>query len=43
VPYFRSPGQKAAPVEASEEVLQILQESKAIHYDGIAMGQESWF
>jgi hypothetical protein len=43
VPHFRSPGQNGARVEASKEMLRIVQEFKANHFDGIATSDESQF
>jgi hypothetical protein len=38
-----SSAQQMDRVEASKEMLRILQESEANHFDGIATGDESWF
>jgi hypothetical protein len=42
VPHVLSSAQKAARLEASKEMLRILQGSKANEFEGIAMGNESW-
>jgi hypothetical protein len=41
VPYFLSEAQKAAHVEASKEMLRILQESEENKFDEITAGDES--
>ena len=43
VPHSLSPAQKVACVEASTEILRILQESEWDNFDGTATGDESWF
>jgi hypothetical protein len=42
VPHSLSSAQKVARVEASKELLTILQESETNHFDGITTGDESW-
>jgi hypothetical protein len=41
--HFVSSAQKAARVEESEEMLRILQRPEANQFEGIAMGDKSWF
>jgi hypothetical protein len=43
VPHFLGPDQMAACVEASEEIMRILQESEVNQFGGIAEDNESWF
>jgi hypothetical protein len=40
---FLCPGRKAARDETSKEMVRILQESKANHFDGITTSHEFWF
>jgi hypothetical protein len=43
VPHFLSPAQKVARVEASKTILRVLQDAESNDFEGIAMGDESWF
>jgi hypothetical protein len=43
VPHLFNSAQKAARVEASNEILRFLQGSEVNQFDGIATGDESWF
>jgi hypothetical protein len=43
VPHSLTYAQKVARVEASIEILRILQNSEANDFDGIATGDELWF
>jgi hypothetical protein len=43
VPYFLSPTQKVACIEASTEILRILHESEENHFEGITTGDEPRF
>jgi hypothetical protein len=43
VPHFLSEAQKAARIEASKEMLRILQDSEENKFDGIVTGDESLF
>jgi hypothetical protein len=42
-PHFMSPTQNVVCVEASTEMLRILHESEENHFEGLAIGDESWF
>jgi transposase len=43
VPHFLSLAQKIAPVEASKARLRVLQDAESNNFEGIAMGDETWF
>jgi hypothetical protein len=43
VPHFLSEAQEAARVEASKEMLRILQDMEENKFDGIVTGDEPWF
>jgi hypothetical protein len=43
VPYFLSPAQKFARVEASKTILRVLQGAESNDFEGIATGDERWF
>jgi hypothetical protein len=43
VPYFLSPAQKVARVEASKTMFRVLQDAESNDFEGIATGDQSWF
>jgi transposase len=43
VPHFLSPAQKVVHLEASKTILRVLSDAESNNFEGIAMGNESWF
>jgi hypothetical protein len=42
-PHFLSPAQKVARVEASQTILRVPENAESNDFEGIAMGDESWY